>query len=251
MGLVACSSLSKDDETKDWSAAKLYDEAKLALNEGDYPKAVDHYESLEARYPFGRYTQQGQIDLAYVHYRNNEPDLALAAADRFIKLYPGHPRVDYAYYLKGLVNDARGTTLLQRYLPVDATQRDPGLARDAFKDFAEVVNRFPNSPYAEDSRQRLLALRNRLADYEMHVARYYFKRGAYVAAAERAQYVVEHYQRTPAIPEALSLLAQCYQAMGLDPLSADAQRVYALNYGNQATPTRERHWWDWFGLDRD
>lgn len=249
--LGACSGLPKDDETKDWSAAKFYDEAKLALSEGDYPKAIGYYESLEARYPFGRYTQQGQIDIAYAHYRNSEPDLALAAADRFIKLYPSHPRVDYAYYLKGLINEDRGITFLQRYLPVDPTQRDPGAARDAFKDFAELVNRFPESPYAEDARQRMVALRNRLAEYELHVARYYLKRKAYVAAAERAQYVLENYQRTPAIPDALQLLNQSYVALGLDPLAQDSQRVYALNYATQSPPPKERRWWDWFGLDRD
>jgi outer membrane protein assembly factor BamD len=231
-----------EDETADWSAAKFYSEAKQALDDGDYESAIRYYELLEARYPFGRYAQQAQLDLAYAYYRSDQPDSAIAACDRFIKLYPGHPNVDYAYYLKGLVNYNRGLGLLQRYLPVDHTQRDPGVADDSFNDFAEVVSRYPHSKYAEDSRQRMIALRNQLAQYEIHVARYYMKRRAYVAAANRASGVVQHYQETPSVPEALAIMVETYRILELNQLADDARRVLQLNYPNHPAINEEGIW---------
>lgn len=226
------------DPTKDWSASKLYSEAKAALDGGDYETAIKYYESLEARYPFGRYAQQAILEEAYAYYKYDEPDSAITAADRFIKTYPQHPNVDYAYYLKGLANFNRNMGLVERYLPQDPAQRDPGSMRQSFNDFAELVKRFPNSKYAEDARQRMIYLRNNLAQYEVHVANHYIRRGAYVAAANRAQYVVEHYQQTPAVADALAILAESYTNMGIQELAADTLRVLELNYPNHPALAR-------------
>lgn len=230
LSAAGCSLLPEQiDKTKDWPANRLYSEAKSAANDGDYATAIKHYESLQARYPFGRYAQQAQLELIYVYYKDSEPASAVAAADRFIKLHPRHPFVDYAYYLKGLANFNQSKGLWERYLPQDPTQRDPGAARQSFQDFAELAKRFPDSKYTQDATQRMAYLRNNLAQYEVNVAKYYMKREAYVAAANRAKYVVENYPRTPAVPDALGVMAKAYKIMGIDDLSADALRVLELN----------------------
>jgi len=220
----------KPDVTRDWAVQRLYGEAKAALDNGDYETAIDYYEKLESRYPFGRYAQQSQIDVAYAYWKNDEPASAIAAADRFIKLHPRHPNVDYAYYLKGLVNFEQGKSFMDRIVPRDMSQRDPGSVRESFDAFFELVRLFPESRYAEDARQRMLYLKDLLARHEVHVADYYMRRGAYVAAANRARFVVENYQRSPAIPDALVIMAKAYRLMDLDDLSADALRVLELNY---------------------
>jgi outer membrane protein assembly factor BamD len=237
--LSGCGLFPKDeDKTRNWTASKFYAEASGALAEGDYEEAIELYEKLEARYPFGRYATQAQLDLAYAYYRYGEPESALAALDRFIELHPTSPYLAYAYYMKGIVNFNRNLDFISRFLPTDTSQRDPGAAVDAFSDFAEVVNRFPDSEYAADARQRMVYLRNTLARHEVHVARYYMKRGAYVAAANRAEEVVEKYQRTPAVKDALQVMVEAYDKLGLEQLSADAQRVLAVNeaQGNFAEP---------------
>lgn len=229
--LGGCSLLpEKIDVTKDWSASKIYSEAKRALGEGDYEEAIKYYELLEARYPFGKFAQQSQIEVAYAYYKYSEPESALAACDRFIKLYPRHPNIDYMYYLKGLINFNAGEDLISKYLPQDPTQRDPGTARAAFDDFTILLKQYPESKYAKDAQQRMIFLRNNLAEYEIHVARYYMSRGAYVAAANRAKYVVESYQRTTAVPKGLAIMAEAYKLLGLQDQSDDALRVLRLNY---------------------
>lgn len=233
--LGGCSLLPDQiDETKDWSAQKLYSEAKSALSEGDWEQAIDYYEKLEARYPFGRYAQQALLESAYAYYKFDEPDSAISTVDRFIKTYPRHPNLDYAYYLRGLVNFTRGDTFMDRILPRDPSERDAGTAKQAFLDFGELVKRFPESRYAKDAGQRRVFLRNNLAQYEMHVADYYMRRGAYVAAANRAKLVIESYQGTPAVPEALVTLVQAYRKLGMDDLAADAERVLKVNYPERA-----------------
>lgn len=228
---TACSLLPDQiDETKNWSAERIYTEGKDALGSGEYETAIKLFETLEARYPFGRYAQQAQLEVIYAYYKYNEPVSAVAAADRFIKLYPRHPFVDYAYYLKGLANFNAGRGLVERYLPQDLSQRDPGAARQAFQDFDDLVKRFPSSKYTPDAAQRMIYLRNNLAKYEVNVASYYMKRNAFVAAANRAKYVVENYPRTPAVPDALGILAKAYKVMELNDLSSDALRVLELNY---------------------
>jgi outer membrane protein assembly factor BamD len=229
--MAGCSFFGEEpDITKDWSAARLYNAAKERLENNDYEKAIDYYEKLEARYPFGPHSQQAQLDVTYAYYKNDEPESAVAAADRFIKLHPRHPNVDYAYYIKGRANDVKTGGFLSRLVQKDYSKRDTGAATEAFRDFSELTRRFPNSKYAQDATQRMLFLKNTLAMHEVHVARYYMSRGAYVAAANRARYVVENYQRTPAMPDALVVLAKSYKAMQLPQLSQDAVRVLELNF---------------------
>ena len=221
-----------DDPTEAWSAEQLYAEAKGSLDSGNYSRAVELYEKLEGRFPFGVYGQQALLDLAYAYYKDDNTDASISAAQRFIKLYPQSSHVDYAYYVKGLANFERGKGFTERYLPIDAAQRDPGSALSAFQDFSELVRLFPESEYAEDAKQRMIYLRNLLADHEVNVANYYMRRGAFVAAVNRARYVVEKYPRTPAIPDALVIMAKAYKVMEMDDLSEDAIRVLELNYPN-------------------
>jgi outer membrane protein assembly factor BamD len=261
VALTGCGVFGKEiDLTEGWSAARLYDEASSELDSGNYAKAVEYYEKLEARFPFGRYAMQSQLDIAYAHYRADEPEEAIAAADRFIKLYPNNPFVDYAYYLKGLINYERSVGFLDRYIPTDASQRDPGSALDAFVDFSTLVERFPESRYAPDARQRMLYLRNNLAKHEVNVARYYMRRGAYIAAVNRANYVIERFQRTSAVESALEILVDAYKALGKPTLAADAQRVLDLNrqagrfIPDEPEPgdiSLARKVWDYLSLDEN
>ena len=231
--LSACSYFEEQgDATEKWPAEKLYAEARGALDSGDYDKAVEFYEKLESRFPFGTYGQQAVLDLAYAYYKDDDPDAAISTAERFIKLYPQNAHVDYAYYLKGLVNFQRGKGFSERFLPLDESQRDPGSSLQSFQDFSELVKRYPDSQYAEDAKLRMTHLRNILAEHEVHVAQYYMRRGAFVAAANRARYVVEKYARTPSIPDALVIMAKAYKVMDLTELSEDAVRVLELNYSN-------------------
>jgi len=231
--LAGCSLLPDQvDETKGWSASKFYSEAKSSLNDGDYKTAIKYFEGLEARYPFGAYAQQAQLEAAYAYYKYEEPDSAISTLDRFIKTYPRHPNVDYAYYLKGLVNFNRGKGFLDDHLPTDPTKRDPGSARQSFEDFSTLVSKFPKSKYTPDARQRMIYLRNILAEYEVHVARYYMTRKAYVAASNRAKYVLQNYQRTPAVPQALVVMIKAYRKLELYDLAKDAMRVLELNFPN-------------------
>lgn len=261
LALTGCGIFGKEiDPTEGWSAARLYDEASSELDGGNYERAIDLYEKLEARYPFGRYAMQSQLDVAYAHYRADEPEEAIAAADRFIKLYPQNPFVDYAYYLKGIVNYNRSVGFLDRYIPTDPSQRDPGAALDAFSDFGVLVERFPDSRYTEDARQRMLFLRNNLAKHEVNVARYYMRRGAYLAAANRANYVIERFQRTSAVESALEVLIDAYQALGKTAMAADVQRVLEVNrqagrfIPDESEPgevSLTRRVWDYLSLDKN
>ena len=247
--LAGCGLLPEEvDETANWTAAQLYAEAKENLDEGDYEQAIKLYETLQARYPFGRYAQQAQIEIAYAYYRYDEPEQAIAACDRFIKLHPQHPNVDYVYYLKGLANFNRGIGILERFIPSKSSERVPGASSQSFFDFEELVRKFPESKYATDARQRMVYLRNNLAEYELAVARYYVTRGAYVAALNRAKYVVEHYQRTPAAPEALTLVVDTYRRLGIEDLAADSERVLVANYPDlryRETQLEESGPWWW------
>jgi len=222
----------KEDETINWNADRLYAEAKGALEAGFYSEAVKLYQKLESRYPFGTHAQQSLLDLAYGYYKSGEPDAAIAACNRFIKLYPQNAHVDYVYYLKGLANFNKGKGLAQRILPTDEAQRDPGAAFQAFQDFSELIKRFPDSEYVEDAEQRMRYLRNNLAQNEVYVANYYMRRGAFVAAANRARFVIENYPRTTSVPDALVIMAKAYRVLEMDDLSNDALRVLELNYPN-------------------
>ena len=238
---------SKDDETAGWSAQKLYGEAKDAMNARSWDKAIKYLEKLEARYPYGRFAQQAQLDAAYVYWKNGERASAIAAADRFIKLYPNHPNVDYAYYLKGLVNFNENSGLLSILDNPDMTERDSKGTREAFDAFKELANRFPESKYTEDAIARMRYLLNSLAQYEVHVARYYMKRGAYVAAANRAQYAVQNYIQAPAVEEAVFILVKAYDSLGMTDLRDAADRVMRKNFPQSRYLTgkggREVSWW--------
>lgn len=224
------------DETAGWSAQRLYSEAKDDLNSGNYERAIKLFETLEARYPYGRFAQQAQIEIAYAYYKDQEPISALAAADRFIKLHPNHPNVDYVYYLKGLVNfnDDLGIlgklSLLGMRDIQDMSERDPRAAREAFQSFKELATRFPDSKYTPDALARMKYLVNALAAHEIHVARYYLKRNAWVAAANRATEVLKTYPEAPALEEALAIMVFSYDKLGLAKLRDDAQRVLTLNF---------------------
>lgn len=260
--LSACSLLPKEkDETLGWSAQKFYSEASFAMSDGDYDTAIKYFEGLESRYPFGKYAVQSQLDVAYAYYKHGDQESAIAAADRFIKLHPRNPFVDYAYYLKGVVNFNRNLTFITRFIPTDTSQRDPGASLNAFNDFEELVRRFPQSKYAVDARTRMLYLRNNLARHEIHVANYYMKRGAYLAAANRCVGVVEQYQRTPAVKDALLIMIKAYEKLGLEKLATDTKRVLAINEQNGSFNTLEEEFdkektvgrvvWDYLELDKN
>ncbi|BCB27754.1 outer membrane protein assembly factor BamD [Sulfurimicrobium lacus] len=235
------------DETKGWSAQKLYSEAKNEMNDGNYSKAIKYFETLEARYPYGRYAQQSQLEEAYAYFKDNEPVSAIAACDRFIKLHPNHPNVDYAYYLKGLANFNEDLGLLGAIADQDLSERDPKAAKDSFEAFRELVTRFPKSKYAPDAAARMKYLVNTLAASDVHIARYYARRGAYVAAVNRAQIVLQEYPQTPATEEALAIMVQSYDAMGLNDLRDDTRRVLSKNYPNSkflnGSSQSKKPWW--------
>ena len=250
--LGACGLLPEQvDETKAWSANKLYSEAKTNLTEGNYEKAIKLYEKLEARYPYGRFAQQAQLEIAYAYYKDKDVASAIAAADRFIKLHPNHPSVDYAYYLKGLANFNEDLGVLGKlassFSGQDMTERDPKAARESFDAFRDLVTRFPDSKYAPDSIERMNYLVNALASHEVHVARYYMKRGAYVAAVNRTQYALKTYPKAPANEEGLLLLVQAYDKLGMTDLRNDAERVMKTNFPDSKFLTgkavKGTSWW--------
>ena len=218
------------DETAGWSANKLYSEAKDALTEGSYDKSIKYFEKLESRYPYGRYAQQAQIEVAYAYWKAGEPASAIAASERFIKLHPNHPNVDYVYYLRGLVNFNEDLGLLGSIANQDMSERDPKGARESFDAFKELATRFPESKYAPDAVARMKYLVNALASNEVHVARYYMKRGAYLAAINRAQFALKNYPDAPAIEEALYIMVKAYDLLGMTSLRNDAERVMRHNY---------------------
>lgn len=237
LGLLLLSACATDTKTytAGWTADEFYKAAKTALQDEDYGTAIRYYELLEARYPFGAYAQQALLESIYAYHKYGEPESALIAADRFIQQYPRHEDIDYVYYMKGLVNFSMDQGLFDRFLPLDKTQRDQSVAMNAFQDFAELVRRFPNSRYADDAEQRMLYLRNSAAQYELNVAQFYMVRGAYLAAANRAKNVVEGFQRTPAVPDALVIMVKAYKIMQMDDLAASALQVLQLNYPEHPT----------------
>lgn len=248
LSIAGCGLLPEQaDETAGWSASKLYSEAKAAMADGAYDKAIKYFEKLEARYPYGRYAQQAQLEVAYAYYKQQEKAQALAACDRFIRLHPNHPNVDYVYYLKGLINFNEDLGLLGYVSMQDPSERDPRAAKEAFADFKILVEKFPQSKYAQDATLRMAYLVNALAAHEVHVARYYLKRGAYVAAANRAQEAVKTYPDAPAIEEALFILVKAYDALGLSDLRDDAERVMRKNFPNSEYFKRgldkKEPWW--------
>lgn len=226
--LGAC---SKDrNGVDDLTADVLYDKAKSALDASAWDRSIALYKALQTRYPFGRYTEQSMLDLSYAYHRRGAPEEALSTLDRFIRTYPTHPSVDYAYYLKGLVNYEQNLGFLEKMMPSRVADRDQSRAEESFQDFAELIRRFPDSRYVPDARQRMVFLRNNLAAYEVIVAEYYMRREAYIAAANRARYCIEVYPNTPSIPEALVVLHKAYTELELPELAQGSWDVLAMNY---------------------
>lgn len=232
LGLLLCvSGCRKDKDLQgELSAEELYMRGNKSLNNNSWGRAIGAYKALQTRYPFGRYTEQSMVDLAYAYYKADEPENALSTLDRFIRTYPTHPNVDYAYYLKGLVNYSQNQGFLEKIMPDRVRDRDQSMARDAFMDFSELIRRFPDSRYVPDARQRMLFLRNNLSAYEVGVAQYYLRRKAYIAAVNRARYALETYPNTPQLPEALIVLVKAYDKLKLPELAEGSRAVLALNY---------------------
>lgn len=229
--LSACLGGGDDEDLiADSGEQQIYEQAQRFLNARNYDLAIRALQALESRYPFGRYAEQAQLELIYAHYGAFEPEAAIEAADRFIRLHPQHPSVDYAFYMKGLAAATASEDLLSRFSPTDKTKRDTNYAKEAFAEFSQLVSRYPNSPYAPDAKDRMVHLRNLLARHEIHVANYYFRRGAYLAAANRGRFVVENFQRTPAVPDGLAVMAQGYLLLGMNDLAQDAIDTLVLNY---------------------
>lgn len=214
------------------SEDELYQEARHSMIERKFTKAKEAYQMLETRYPFGQYAEQSQLEIISAYYQTSDYDLATAAADRFLRLHPDHPEGDYALYYKGLSNFDANRSLFDRFFSMDLTKRDPGAARDAFNDFAELMAKYPESRFAADARARMMYLRNLLARHEVHVANYYFKRGAYTAAVNRGRYIIEHYQETPAVSDGLAIMIQAYQLLDLPNLANETLAVLKKNYPN-------------------
>ncbi|HJU24501.1 MAG TPA: outer membrane protein assembly factor BamD [Casimicrobiaceae bacterium] len=233
------------DETAGWSAEQLYKNAHEAMLDGNYTRAVKLFDTLEARYPYGRYAQQAILEGAFSNWRNSEQAAATAACDRFIRTYPNHPNVDYAYYLKGLVYFREDQGLFGYVYELDLSERDPKQMRESFAAFKELVEKFPQSRYADDARVRMLYLTNALGMYEVHVAQYYYNRGAYVAAANRAQAALVDHPRTPSNEIALNIMVNSYRKLGLPQLADDAHGILERTFPKSVylTGNAEAPWW--------
>jgi outer membrane protein assembly factor BamD len=223
----------------------LYDRAQRDLRAGNYGDAVQVYEALTARYPFTPQSRQGRLDIIYAYYKLGEKESAKDAVETFLRENPTHPRIDYAWYLKGLIDFERTPHRLERWLDVDLSDRPPATARDSFLALRTVVERFPKSPYAPDARRRMIYLRNRVAYYELSVAQHYAQRGAWVAAAQRSRSTIEQYDGAPAVKDALRIMIRSYRELGYDELEANTAKVFQENYPDESMelPKRARAWW--------
>jgi outer membrane protein assembly factor BamD len=229
--LSACSG-DGNERPDELTEREYYEKAVEAIEDENYLLAVETLQKLESRYPFGVYTEQAQLEMIYAQYQSQELESAKAAAERFIRLHPEHANVDYAYYMKGLITNHMGLSLVERYLADEQNMRDPQPAREAFQEFTELIRKFPDSPYVSDAHQRMIHLRNRLAHYEVHVGQYYLKRHAFMAAVNRGKHIVETYQGTDRIGDGLALMVEGYQHLGMDDLAAKSLKVLKLNYPN-------------------
>lgn len=255
LALSACSWLpEKTDEAKNVPVTKLYAEAREEMAGGRYDAAIKLWERLETNYPFGNYATQAQMEIAYAHYKTGDQALALAAADRFVREHPTHPQVDYMYYLRGLISFNDQIGLISQIYKQDPTERDPKATRESFAAFKVLVERYPDSKYTPDAIERMRYLTTAMAKYEVHVANYYYKRGAYVASLNRAQNAVRDYQDAPAREEALYLMIRNYDKLGMTELRNDAARVFTANYPNSkftnGTAGRESWWKFWSKSDK-
>ncbi len=226
----------KGENTEGWTVTQFYDAGKQDMEDADWKSAIGFFIALEARYPYGRYAQQAQLYVAYCHYKEDDQEAAIVAADRFIRLHPNHPNVDYAYYIKGLssFNDEKGMAgyVMKNWINQKMSERDPKASNQSFQSFKELVTRFPDSPYRSDSIKRMNFLFNTVAMGEIFVARYYMSRGAYVAAINRAQFTLNEYPQTPATKKALEIMVNAYDKLGMYDLRDDAERVMQKSFSN-------------------
>jgi outer membrane protein assembly factor BamD len=233
-------------EEKKVTPEALYKKAHKSLDSYDFNTAIKTYEQLTARFPFTDEARQARLDLIYAYYRAGEGESATDAADSFIRENPTHPRVDYAYYMKGLVDFEHTPNAIESLFHADLTKRPPSTARKSFAAFKTVVEQYPKSEYAHDALQRMVYLRDRLASYEVHVAQYYFKRGAYIASAQRAKNAIEEYDGSPAVKDAMTILIQSYDRLNLQPLATQTREVYAANYSAKVAVSQadvKKSWW--------
>jgi outer membrane protein assembly factor BamD len=248
LALSGCKS-SGDRSLQRQGPEALYKQARSSLRAYDFNQSIKIYEALTARFPFTNEARQARLDLIYAYYRAGESESAIDAAETFIRENPTHPRIDYAWYIKGLVDFERTPNILEKMFRVDLTERPPTTARKSFTAFKTVVEQFPQSDYAHDARKRMIFLRNRLADYEVHVASYYLRRGAYVAAAQRSKGAIEQYDGAPAIREALAILIESYDRLALKELAEQSRTVYKANYQDdvgQAQAKVHKAWWQFW-----
>ena len=246
--LAGCATSTPQDKTANWSPNRIYAEAKDELNSGSYDKATLLLEKLEGRAAGTPLAQQAQLEKAYAHYRNAEPAQAQATIDRFMKLHPASPAIDYALYLKGIINFNDDLGMFSFLTRQDLSERDQKAAKESFEAFKELASRFPSSRYTPDARLRMNYIVNSLAQYEVHVARYYYQRGAYLAAVNRAQIALADYRDVPALEEALYIMVKSYEALGMAQLQEDAKRVLETNYPNSRYVARgfkrdDEPWW--------
>jgi outer membrane protein assembly factor BamD len=235
--LAACG--GRESVVQDGGPEELYERGSEMMQAANYQGAVQYFLQLEARYPFSNVTRQAQLDLIYLYYRSRQPEAAIDAAEEFERENPTHPRVDYSLYMRGLVYFDEGPNVLERLFRVDMTTRPPKETLQSFQLFQELIRRFPDSQYVPDAQERMVFLRNRLAEYENHVARYYIERGAYVAAVNRAKYAVEHYPGAPQLEDSLEIMIEAYGRLGMTELAADTERVLDRNFGDGANRSAE------------
>ncbi len=238
----------KADPLETLPVEALYQKGVTEIDNGSWNDASRTFERLVGRFPFGPYSEQSQLNLTYAQYKNSKPDDAYSTINRFVRTYPTHKNIDYAYYLRGLINFNREGDMLARWVGLDMTKRDQAFVRQSFDDFADLLRRYPNSRYVPDARQRLVYLRNGIAQSELGIALFYLRRGAYVAAANRAKSVVETYPRTPQVGDALAIMSESYHELGQEALAADTERVLKLNYPNHpyfagGWPEYRSNWW--------
>jgi len=245
---VGCNRNKKPDETEVLPVEQMYSVGKEALMNGNGTKAIHYFQRLIARFPFGPYTEQATMELAFAQYKDGKNEDAYSTIGRFIKTYPTQKHVDYAYYLRGVINFDRDRSFMDRYANQDMTKRDQGNTLQSFEDFNELLTKFPDSRYAPDARVRMIYLRDNLSKAQLHVAEYYLRRGAYVAAINRSKEIIEKYQRTPEAGDALAIMTLSYKSLGQDKLAADTERVLKLNYPDHPYFTghfpESPHWWN-------
>jgi outer membrane protein assembly factor BamD len=249
LALWGCSSNDELPEMADTGEQDMYRQVQEFIANESYSEAVRGLQLLESRYPFGKYAEQAQLELIYAHYQAYEHEAAVEAADRFIRLHPQNPNVDYAYYMKGLSAYSIDQDIFDRFVPTEYAERDTSHAKEAFGEFSQLVARFPASPYAADARARMVYLRNMLARHEILVANYYFRRGAYLAATNRGTYVVENFPQTPAVADGLAVMAQGYILLGYDDLARDTIAVLALNYPDHSSLDENGEFQSAYSLD--